>query len=56
MKNNKIKKEIILKEELITNDTFDILVKHQKIVLDRMTKSKINVERLLDWDEVSKYL
>ena len=29
---------------------------HQKLVLERIEKSKENPERLLDWDEVSKNL
>lgn len=29
---------------------------HQKIVIERIEKSKENPERLLDWDEVSKNL
>lgn len=42
--------------EFIWNDNFDIPVEHQKIVLDRIKKSKTNPNRMLDWDEVSKTL
>lgn len=42
--------------EFIWNDNFDIPVEHQKIVLDRIKKSKINPSRMLDWDEASKTL
>ncbi len=56
MKNKKIKKEIILEEQLKNNTIIDIPVEHQKIVLDRMAKAKTNPKRILDWDEVSKDL
>jgi hypothetical protein len=42
--------------DAIWNDTIEIPIEHQKIVLDRMTKAKTSPERLLDWDEVSKTL
>ncbi|WP_165698030.1 addiction module protein [Flavobacterium nackdongense] len=42
--------------DAIWNDTMEIPVEHQRIVLDRMAKAKTNPERLLDWDEVSKGL
>lgn len=42
--------------EFIWNDNIDIPVEHQKIVLDRIKKSKSNPNRMLDWDEVSKTL
>jgi hypothetical protein len=42
--------------DAIWNEDMEIPVEHQKIVLDRMRKSKANPERLLDWDEVSKKL
>jgi hypothetical protein len=42
--------------EFIWNDNFDIPVEHQKIVLDRIKKSKTNPSRMLDWDEASKTL
>ncbi|CAD0002518.1 MULTISPECIES: hypothetical protein [Flavobacterium] len=38
------------------NISTEIPIEHQEIVLDRMEKAKINPERLLDWDEVSKNL
>ena len=40
--------------DAIWNDEIEIPIEHQKLVLDRMAKSKSNPERLLDWDEVSK--
>lgn len=43
-------------DELNSNDTIEIPVEQQQIVLKRMEKAKINPERLLDWDEVSKKL
>ena len=42
--------------DAIWNDNIEIPVEHQEIVLDRMAKAKLNTERLLDWDEVSKNL
>ncbi len=42
--------------DAIWNEDMEIPVEHQRIVLTRMTKAKINPERLLDWDEVSKTL
>ena len=42
--------------DAIWNEEMEIPVEHQRIVLDRMEKSKTNPERLLDWDEVSKLL
>ena len=42
--------------EFIWNDNVDIPIEHQKLVLDRMKKSKANPKRMLDWDEASKKL
>ncbi|MCC9017562.1 MULTISPECIES: addiction module protein [Flavobacterium] len=42
--------------DAIWNDSMEIPVEHQKIVLDRITKAKANPERLLDWDDVAKNL
>jgi hypothetical protein len=42
--------------EFIWKDNFDIPVEHQKIVLDRINKSKANPNRMLNWDVVSKTL
>ncbi|WP_310558232.1 addiction module protein [Flavobacterium sp.] len=42
--------------DAIWNEDMQIPVEHQRIVLDRMAKSKANPERLLDWDEVAKTL
>lgn len=43
-------------DELNINDSIEIPIEHQQIVLERMEKSKTNPERLLDWDEVSRTL
>ncbi len=42
--------------DAIWSDNMEIPSEHQKIVMDRISKSKVNPERLLDWDEVSKKL
>ena len=42
--------------DAIWNEDMEIYVEHQRIVLERLEKSKENPERLLDWDEVSKIL
>lgn len=42
--------------EFIWNENFDIPDEHQKIVLNRIKKSKANPSRMLDWDEASKML
>ena len=56
MKNINTEKSIIITAELNMNDTIEIPIEHQRIVLDRMAKAKSNPKRLLDWDEVSKTL
>lgn len=38
------------------NISTEIPIEHQKIVLERIAKTKANPERLLDWYEVSKNL
>lgn len=42
--------------DAIWNEDMEIPVEHQRIVIGRMERAKINPERLLDWDEVSKKL
>jgi hypothetical protein len=42
--------------DAIWNDEIEIPIEHQKIVLDRVSKSQIDPNRLLDWEEVSKNL
>lgn len=42
--------------EFIWSENIDIPVEHQKLVLDRIQKSKENPKRMLDWDEASKTL
>jgi hypothetical protein len=42
--------------DAIWNANIEIPVEHQRIVLDRIAKTKTNPERLLDWDEVSQSL
>ena len=54
-------KQLSPKDRLKVNDAIwnvdmEIPAKHQRIVLDRMAKAKLNPKRLLDWDEVSKTL
>jgi hypothetical protein len=42
--------------DVIWNESMDIPMEHQKLVLDRIKKSKANPSRMLDWDEASKTL
>ena len=42
--------------DAIWNHEIEIPIEHQKIVLDRVYKSQIDPNRLLDWEEVSKNL
>jgi hypothetical protein len=42
--------------DAIWSDAMEIPVEHQKLVLERVEKSKANPDRLLDWDEVLKKL
>ena len=42
--------------EVIWNEDIGVPLEHQKLVLDRIRKSKENASRMLDWDEVSKTL
>ena len=42
--------------DALWNENIEIPVEHQRIVLNRMAKVKINPERILEWDEVSKTL
>lgn len=42
--------------DAIWSDDMEIPIEHQKIVMERIEKSKLNPDRLLDWDEVSKKL
>ena len=42
--------------DALWNENIEIPIVHQRIVLNRMAKSKINPERILEWDEVSKTL
>jgi hypothetical protein len=42
--------------EFIWDERMDIPVEHQKLVLDRIQKSKANPSSMLDWDEASKTL
>jgi hypothetical protein len=48
--------EKIKLNEFIWNENIDIPIEHQKLVLDRIQKSKANPSRMLDWDEASKTL
>ncbi|CAM3409826.1 addiction module protein [Flavobacterium chungbukense] len=42
-----------LNEEIWKDDNIEIPEEHQKIVLNRIEKSKNSPERMLDWDDVS---
>jgi len=42
--------------DAIWNEDMEIPIEHQRIVLDRMAKAKINPERILNWDEVANTL
>ncbi len=42
--------------DVIWNEETEIPVEHQKLVLNRMAKSKKNPERLLSWDDIAKEL
>ncbi len=42
--------------EFIWNENIEIPIEHQKLVLDRIQKSKADPGRMLDWDEASKTL
>ena len=41
---------------MIWNEGMDIPIEHQKLVLDRIKKSKEKPSKILDWDEASKTL
>ena len=49
-------KERLKLNDVLWNEETEIPIEHQKIVLDRIAKSKANTNRLLDWEEVSKNL
>jgi hypothetical protein len=42
--------------DFIWDESIDIPMEHQKLVLDRIQKSKATPSRMLDWDEASKTL
>ncbi|MDO9276186.1 MAG: addiction module protein [Lutibacter sp.] len=42
--------------DFLWNDAMEIPVEHQKMVLERIQKSKVNPNNMLDWDDVSKTL
>ncbi|MBT1704829.1 addiction module protein [Chryseosolibacter indicus] len=42
--------------EAIWSENMDIPQEHQKLVLDRVQKSKQNPDSMLDWDKASKKL
>ncbi len=42
--------------DVIWNEETEIPIEHQKLVLNRITKSKKNPERLLIWEDVVKDL
>ncbi|WP_264538232.1 addiction module protein [Flavobacterium sp. N1736] len=54
----KVVKQLSPSEKLKLNDEIwkddiEIPIEHQKIVLNRIEKSKASPKRMLDWDEVS---
>lgn len=42
--------------DFIWDDTFEIPVEHQKIVLERKLKSKLDPSRMIDWEVALKKL
>jgi hypothetical protein len=42
--------------DVIWDESMDIPIEHQKLVLGRIQKAKVNPSRMLDWDEASKTL
>jgi hypothetical protein len=42
--------------DVIWDESMEIPMEHQKLVLDRVKKSKANPSRMLDWDEASETL
>lgn len=42
--------------DIIWDEKMEIPLEHQKLVSDRIKKSKQNHKRMLDWDEASKKL
>ena len=42
--------------DVIWEEEMDIPTEHQKLVLDRVQKSKVDPSRMLDWDEAYKIL
>jgi hypothetical protein len=41
---------------LMWNENMDVPIEHQRLVLDRIEKSKENPSRLIDWDVASQML
>jgi hypothetical protein len=48
--------EKIKLHEFIWDESMDIPVEHQKLVIDRKQKSKANPARMKDWDKAAKTL
>jgi hypothetical protein len=42
--------------DVIWNENIEIPVEHQRLVLQRIEKSKFDPKRMLDWDKASKTL
>lgn len=42
--------------EFMWQENFEIPIEHQKLVLERIEKSKFDTKRMLDWEEASKTL
>lgn len=49
-------KEKLLLHDAIWNESMEIPVEHQALVLGRIQKAKQNPDRLVNWDEASKSL
>ena len=49
-------KEKFLLNEVLWDESMEIPVEHQALVLERIQKAKKNPNRLVDWDAVSKSL
>ena len=48
--------EKIKLNEFIWNGNIDIPMEHQRLVMERIHKSKTQPQRMLDWDKASKTL
>jgi|BarGraIncu00222A_1022003.scaffolds.fasta_scaffold319924_2 hypothetical protein len=49
-------KEKLVLNDVLWNESMEIPVEHQALVLGRIQKARQNPNRLVDWDEASKSL